>query len=126
MSRRSRRAKDHDVALAADGSLPVDGSWRMVDGEHDSFDTSILPSVGPDDDYDDVLMPLSSGQPSSGFPSQLSSQGGAGSQDSIRDFAKHQDDEQVILREPFRPSMVVTTSGGGLGRVAYRTPGSAV
>lgn len=125
MSRRSRRAKDHGAALAAEGSLPVDGSWRMVDGEHDSFDTSILPSVGPydddDNDDDDVLAPLSSGQPSSsGLPSQLSSQGRAGSasQDSIRDFAKHQDDEQVILREPFRPSMVVATGG----RMAYRTP----
>ncbi|POR37422.1 Uncharacterized protein TPAR_02376, partial [Tolypocladium paradoxum] len=123
MSRRSRRADDQGAALAAEGSLPVDGSWRMVEGEHDSFDTSILPSVGLDDDDDDVLMPLSSGQPSSGLPSQLSSQGGAGagsgSQDSIRDFAKHQDDEQVILREPFRPSMAVAAGGR---RVAYRTP----
>ncbi|PNY26285.1 Uncharacterized protein TCAP_03784 [Tolypocladium capitatum] len=107
MSRRARRANNHGAALAAEGSLPVDGSWRMVEGEHDSFDTSILP-----------------GQPSSGFPSQLSSQGaGAGSQDSIRDFAKHQDDEQVILREPFRPSMAVAPGGSpGAGRTAYRTP----
>ncbi|PHH88314.1 hypothetical protein CDD83_7694 [Cordyceps sp. RAO-2017] len=86
------------------GPLRVDSSWRLVEGEHDSFDTTMLPSSAPDDDDNDVLVPLSSGP-----PSQLSSQRTASfgaSQDSIRDFAKHQDDEQVILREPFRPSMV--------------------
>ncbi|OAA48531.1 hypothetical protein NOR_01781 [Metarhizium rileyi] len=111
-------------SLQSEGSLPVDGSWRMVEGEHDSFDTTILPSMG--EEGHDVLVPLSSGQPSSGFPSQMSSQGNmsmpsaSGSQDSIRDFAKHQDDDQVILREPFRPSMaspsVSRTQRG------YRTP----
>ncbi|KAJ6442851.1 Calcium/calmodulin-dependent/calcium-dependent protein kinase [Purpureocillium lavendulum] len=143
MSRRSRRGvtgggggNNHDVAgLAPEGSLPVDGSWRMVEGEHDSFDTTILPSSLPADDDDDILMPLSSGQPSSGFPSQLSTGaiggggGGSQSQDSIRDFAKHQDDEQVILREPFRPSMVVSRRASAQGgssssaaAAAYRTP----
>ncbi|UNI23379.1 hypothetical protein JDV02_009203 [Purpureocillium takamizusanense] len=144
MSRRSRRGAANDAAgagLAPEGSLPVDGSWRMVEGEHDSFDTTILPSSLPaaDDDYDGILMPLSSGQPSSGFPSQLSAAGvggGAGSssqsqsqpgaaasQDSIRDFAKHQDDEQVILREPFRPSLAVSRRSSAQGSgLAYRTP----
>ena len=77
MSRRSRRGAANEAAgagLAPEGSLPVDGSWRMVEGEHDSFDTTILPSSLPADD--DILMPLSSGQPSSGFPSQLSTGGG--------------------------------------------------
>ncbi|PWI72700.1 hypothetical protein PCL_09715 [Purpureocillium lilacinum] len=138
MSRRSRRGAANEAAgagLAPEGSLPVDGSWRMVEGEHDSFDTTILPSSLPADDDDDILMPLSSGQPSSGFPSQLSTggggagsssqsqPGGAASQDSIRDFAKHQDDEQVILREPFRPSMVVSRRSSAQGSgITYRTP----
>lgn len=104
--------------------MPVDGSWRMVEGENDSFDTTILPSMADPDD--DILVPLSSGQPSSGFPSQISSQGnmsmgsGSGSQDSIRDFVKHQDDDKVILREPFRPSMIMT--GSPNRRRGYRTP----
>lgn len=101
----------------------------MVEGENDSFDTSILPSVGPEDDYD-ALIPLSSEQPSSGLPSQFSSQsqppgGGSSSQDSIRDFAKHQADEQVILREPFRPSVPSSVVGGSprqRGSNNYRTP----
>ncbi|GAB0137575.1 hypothetical protein EsDP_00005835 [Epichloe bromicola] len=104
------------IPLRADGPLPVDGSWRMVEGEHDSFDTTILPSLG--DEADDGPVPLPSRQPSSGFPSQLSSQGnmssgsGFGSQDSIRDFVRYQDDDQVILREPFRPSVISTASSG--------------
>lgn len=122
--RRSGKPVVEESSLQAEGSLPVDGSWRMVEGEHDSFDTTILPSM--DDEGDDILVPLSSGQPSSGFPSQLSSQGnmslasGSGSQDSIRDFVKHQDDDQVILREPFRPSMV-SPSSSRIQR-GYRTP----
>lgn len=97
---------------------PVEGSWRMVEGENDSFDTTVLPSVSDDDD---LAAPLSSEQPSSGFPSQLSalSQGhmSLGSQDSIRDFSRHQDDDHVILREPFRPSMP-----GSRSSYSYRTP----
>ncbi|KAM4058598.1 hypothetical protein HRG_006446 [Hirsutella rhossiliensis] len=128
MSRRLRRSPDQQPG---EGSLPVDSSWRMVDGEHDSFDTTILPSLGPEDDFDDdVLVPLSSGHPASsaGLPSQLSrlsSQGNnacGGSQDSIRDFAKHQDDDQVILREPFRPSMLITPSHSHAQRSNLRTP----
>lgn len=80
--------------------LPIDDSWRMVEGEHDSFDTTILPPLSP---------PASSG----GFPSQPFSQGGLSfeSQDSIGDFARHGEDEQVILREPFRPSLSGVRSG---------------
>lgn len=77
----------------------VSGSWRIVDGENDSFDTTLAPSL------DDDLSP-----PSSGLPSQLSagvSQGAIsmGSQDSIRDFSRHQDDPDNIMREPFRPTL---------------------
>ncbi|KAL6860056.1 hypothetical protein ACO1O0_004081 [Amphichorda felina] len=79
------------------------GSWRIVEGENDSFDTTLAPSLD-----DDFSVP-SSGQPSSAFPSQLSatSQGALsmGSQDSIRDFSRHQDDPDNIMREPFRPTL---------------------
>ncbi|TQV96270.1 hypothetical protein V2A60_003306 [Cordyceps javanica] len=110
--------------------IPVEDSWRIVDGENDSFDTSLLPGATPDDD--DVLSPLSSEQPSSGLPSQLppgsQSQPNSnfGSQDSIRDFAKHQADDNVILREPFRPSIpssvVGSSSHSPRSAHSYRTP----
>lgn len=101
--------------------LPIEDSWRVVDGENDSFDTSILPSLASDDSHSSGA-PISSGQPSSGFPSQFSSQGNASlaSQDSIRDFARHQEDEQNILLEPFRPSLPGARSSGRLDK--HRTP----
>ncbi|QPH18393.1 hypothetical protein C2857_003416 [Epichloe festucae Fl1] len=121
----SSQRRGPSLPLRAEGPLPVDGSWRMVEGEHDSFDTTILPSTG--DEADDGPVPLPSRQPSSAFPSQLSSQGnmspgssGFGSQDSIRDFVKYQDDDQVILREPFRPSVISTASSEQ--QRGYRTP----
>lgn len=118
--------------------LPVEDSWRMVDGENDSFDTSLLPSASPRDD-DDILFPLSSEQPSSGFPSQeqhphhhqqsprspdsqSQPHSSFGSQDSIRDFAKHQADDNVILREPFRPSIPSSVVGSPRQAGKYRTP----
>ncbi|PKS12824.1 hypothetical protein jhhlp_001036 [Lomentospora prolificans] len=76
--------------------IPVESSWRMVEGgENDSFDTSIIPA---DDDPDFVL---------SSAPSQLSSGGqmSVGSQDSIQDFLTKADDERVILRSPFQPTL---------------------
>ncbi|KAM6537583.1 hypothetical protein FALCPG4_003497 [Fusarium falciforme] len=75
--------------------LRPEDSWRVVEGENDSFDTSILPSLA-----DSSSPPISSG----GIPSQPFSQGDIsfGSQDSIRDFGV---DERDILREPFRPSL---------------------
>ncbi|KAG5985417.1 hypothetical protein E4U55_002338 [Claviceps digitariae] len=125
-SRRLRRLNEEassqmQADADADGSLPVDeGSWRIVEGEHDSFDTTVLPSSLADD-ADDRLIPLSSGQPSSGLPSQPSAQGNLSvSQDSIRDFVKHQDDDQLILREPFRPSVVSSVSSRQ--QMDYRTP----
>ncbi|KAG6004921.1 hypothetical protein E4U54_000450 [Claviceps lovelessii] len=129
-SRRLRRLEEASYQMQAesDASIPVDeGSWRMVEGEHESFDTTILPPSTADDadDAEDAkarLVPLSSGQPSSGLPSQVSAQGNmAMSQDSIRDFVKHQDDDQVILREPFRPSVVSSVSSPGQ-ETDIRTP----
>ncbi|RDA90759.1 hypothetical protein CP533_2966 [Ophiocordyceps camponoti-saundersi (nom. inval.)] len=117
LSRRERRPDE--------ARLPVDSSWRMVEGEHDSFDTTIL---SPDEiDF------VSSGHhpPSSSFsvPSQLSSQStnnnhntSFASQDSIRDFATHQDDDHVILREPFRPSMLMTPSNSRSASAKMRSP----
>jgi hypothetical protein len=73
----------------------------MVEGsENDSFDTSIV-----QDPYEDDII-ISSG------PSQFSSSSqdlSTGSQDSIRDFARHNvDEDQVILRSPFHPSLAST------------------
>lgn len=94
--------------------LPEEGSWRVVDGENDSFDTSILPSASFEEDPYFAAGYPSSGQPSSALPSQISSLGGghgsAESQDSIRDFSRHHEDENVILRDPFRPTMSRTLS----------------
>ncbi|KAI1855640.1 hypothetical protein JX266_000505 [Neoarthrinium moseri] len=80
--------------------LPVESSWRMVEGsENDSFDTSIV-----QEPYDDDIV-ISSG-PSQGT---ISSQDfSIGSQDSIRDFATNADEDQVILRSPFQPSLAST------------------
>ena len=98
---------------------PVEDSWRIVEGEHDSFDTSILPNSTSDSS--DILLTQHS---SSGFPSQQHSGAplGAGSQDSIRDFATHQEDEQVILREPFRPSLPPTPGGLSSAEPQFRMP----
>ncbi|KAK8008986.1 hypothetical protein PG991_011537 [Apiospora marii] len=91
MASRQRRGRQAD--------LPVESSWRMVEGgENDSFDTSIV-----NDPYEDEVV-------FSTQPSQLSSSQGLSlnSQDSIRDFANDADEEQVIMRAPFQPSLAST------------------
>ncbi|KAG6201317.1 hypothetical protein E4U10_007721 [Claviceps purpurea] len=123
-SRRFRRLEEASSQHQADEASPVSetaipiagGSWRMVEGENSSFDTTILPSPMADNAYGGSRIPVFSGRPSSGPPSQLSSQvasqvpsqGGhmSASQDSLSDFIKHQDDDRVILRDLFRPSVV--------------------
>ncbi|KAJ4397292.1 hypothetical protein N0V93_001516 [Gnomoniopsis smithogilvyi] len=94
--------------------LPIETSWRMVEGEHDSFDTSLVP---PDEILDEDIV-LSSG-PSQlsnlsnlSQLSQLSSQSNGdwhigGSQDTstIHDFISKADEERVIMRSPFEPSV---------------------
>lgn len=90
--------------------LPVETSWRMVEGEHDSFDTSIIPDELLDDDI------ILSGAPSQlsnlSQLSQLSSQshgdwniGGSQDNSTIQDFISRADDERVIMRSPFEPSV---------------------
>lgn len=88
--------------------LHVESSWRMVEGgENDSFDTSIL------HDDDDLAISsasdpsqLSGSQPLSFRESQPFSI--SGSQDeslqTFRDKAE-EDDDQVIMRTPFSPSL---------------------
>ncbi|KAG5932529.1 hypothetical protein E4U59_007443 [Claviceps monticola] len=123
-SRRFRRLEEASSQHQADEASPVSetaipiagGSWRMVEGENSSFDTTILPSPMVDNAYGGSRIPVLSGRPSSGPPSQVSSQvssqvpsqGGhmSASQDSLSDFVKHQDDDRIILRELFRPSVV--------------------
>ncbi|KAI0861132.1 hypothetical protein F4860DRAFT_476946 [Xylaria cubensis] len=86
------------MARTRRSNMPVEGSWRMVEeGENDSFDTTILR-----DAYEDDFV-MSSQQ------SQLtSSSQDMASQDSIRDFAENADEDQVILRAPFQPSLSST------------------
>ncbi|RYP44482.1 hypothetical protein DL768_009053 [Monosporascus sp. mg162] len=78
-------------------ALPVESSWRMVEGgENDSFDTSIV-----QDPYEDDPI-ISSG------PSQISSSSQGlsdASQDSISNIAYRADDERLITRVPFQPSL---------------------
>lgn len=73
----------------------------MVEGENDSFDTTIIR-----DSFEEDFI-ISSGQSQlSSLPSQPSQeQASQASQDSIRDFAENADDDQVILRAPFQPSL---------------------
>ncbi|PTB40478.1 uncharacterized protein TrAFT101_005663 [Trichoderma asperellum] len=101
--------------------IPAEGSWRLVDGENDSFDTSIIDTAFGDD-----FSPPSSAMPSSGLPTQQSfsqSQGSMSfaSQDSIRDFNTFQDDEQVILRQPFRPTLT-SSAATSMQRISYLRP----
>lgn len=85
------------------------GSWRMVEegDNNESFDTSVVPAPDEDDDDDDIK----TNPATQSSPSALSSQGNSNefqsseSQDSIRDFSRHQDDPNNIMRNPFRPSM---------------------
>lgn len=82
----------------------------MVEGEHDSFDTSIVP-----DEFLDEDIILSSGPSQlsnlsqlSGLSSQSNGDWNIGSsQDNstIQDFITKADDERVIMRSPFQPSV---------------------
>ncbi|KAL2754980.1 hypothetical protein ACRALDRAFT_2106608 [Sodiomyces alcalophilus JCM 7366] len=97
--------------------LPVDSSWRMVEGgENDSFDTSIVPDADLDAD-----LPFSSSDGPSHLSSQahLSSFGSQASNHSISDFVHRADDERLILRSPFRPSIASTRE---TSTTDHRTP----
>ncbi|KAL7926848.1 hypothetical protein ACQKWADRAFT_90674 [Trichoderma austrokoningii] len=102
--------------------IPAEGSWRLVEGgENDSFDASIIDTA-----FDDEFSPPSSAMPSSGLPTQQSFSQSMGSmsfasQDSIRDFNTYQDDEQVILRQPFRPTLP-SSAATSIQRISYLRP----
>ncbi|KAK4141851.1 uncharacterized protein C8A04DRAFT_13760 [Dichotomopilus funicola] len=94
---------------SAKRDIQPESSWRMVEGgENDSFDTSIL-------NDEEIFIPSSGSQAFGSQPigSQSFSIGGSqpwsigGSQDdNIENFlSKAEEDEQVLLRTPFRPSV---------------------
>lgn len=89
----------------------------MVEGgENDSFDTAIVQDPFEDDPFLYNSQSQRSTQP-------MSSQGlSVGSQDSIRDFADRADDEEVILRAPFQPSLSSTRSTRHMSMDKDRTP----
>ncbi|KAI0847131.1 hypothetical protein F5Y00DRAFT_242380 [Daldinia vernicosa] len=96
------------MARTRRSNLSVEDSWRMVDGgENDSFDTTIIQD--PFENENDPIIFSSQSQPSQ--QSQLTSSSQAqsfASQDSIRDFANNADEDRVILRAPFQPSLAST------------------
>lgn len=81
----------------------------VEEGDNDSFDMSIV-NDPEDDPFTYNGQSQQSQQSQQTLSSQaLSSQGmRLGSQDSIHDFAEKADDEQVILRAPFQPSLSST------------------
>ncbi|TGJ88271.1 hypothetical protein E0Z10_g445 [Xylaria hypoxylon] len=86
------------MARTRRSNMPVEGSWRMVEeGENDSFDTTLIQDAFEDDFI------MSSGQSQFASSSQE-----LASQDSIHDFADRADEDQVILRAPFQPSLFST------------------
>lgn len=81
--------------MPARREIRVEDSWRVVDGENDSFETTVLPSLPSDSSS--FLQPLSDSSQSFNQTQQSS--------DSIGDFARHHAEQDVIKREPFRPSV---------------------
>ncbi|KAF3057261.1 hypothetical protein GL218_06081 [Daldinia childiae] len=94
------------MARTRRSNLSVEDSWRMVDGgENDSFDTTII----QDPFEGDPIIFSSQSQPSQQSQMTSSSQAqSVASQDSIRDFANNADEDRVILRAPFQPSLAPT------------------
>lgn len=91
--------------MPARREIRVEDSWRVVDGENDSFETTVLPSLPSDSSS--ILQPLSDSSQSFNQTQQ--------STDSIGDFARHHAEQDVIKREPFRPSVASLKS-------PFRTP----
>ncbi|KAF3764713.1 hypothetical protein M406DRAFT_217722, partial [Cryphonectria parasitica EP155] len=91
----------------------VETSWRMVEGEHDSFDTSVVPDHLLDDDILSVggsgPSQLSNLSQLSGLSSQSNGdwdyRGSSQDSSTIQDFITRADDERVIMRSPFQPSV---------------------
>lgn len=105
-----------------DQALPVEGSWRMVEGEHESFDTSIV----PDQDDPDLVFSSNPSQysPGSGLGDSQERYSIGGSQDDdIHSFLSKAGDERVILRSPFAPSVPANARQSGRRREAQnRSP----
>ncbi|KAK3394338.1 hypothetical protein B0H63DRAFT_43166 [Podospora didyma] len=108
-------------------SYHVESSWRMVEGgDNDSFDTSILNdeeelniSSGSDPSHS---QPFNGSQPFSIGGSQPFSIGGS-QDDSIENFlSKAENDEQVILRTPFRPSVPQSVRHSSRENRRHRSP----
>ncbi|KAI1098714.1 hypothetical protein F4804DRAFT_114766 [Jackrogersella minutella] len=87
------------MARTRKSPISVEDSWRMVEGgDNDSFDTAIV----QDPFEGDALVFSSQSQPSLPNSSQDLS---LGSQDSIHDFYDRADEDNVIRRAPFQPSL---------------------
>jgi hypothetical protein len=69
----------------------------MVEGEHDSFDTSIVP------EEEELILSSNPSQFSGGSQGQYSL--GGSQDDDIQDFLAKAGDDKVILRSPFQPSV---------------------
>lgn len=96
--------------------LPVESSWRMVEGgENDSFDTSIV----RDDDDEELILSSNPSQLSGSQPFSI-----MGSQDdNIENFLdKAENDDQVILRSPFRPSVPQSVRQSSRENMRHRSP----
>lgn len=101
-------------------AIPVEGSWRVVEGENDSFDTTIL----RDGDDDELVI---STDPSQLEPTQLSGSQPfsiEGSQDDqLETFLdKAEKDERVIMRSPFRPSIPQSVRQASRENMKHRSP----
>lgn len=96
-------------------NVPVESSWRMVEGgENDSFDTSIVR-----DDDDELILSSNPSQLSGSQPFSIN-----GSQDdNLENFLnKAENDEQVILRSPFRPSVPQSVRRSSRENMKHRSP----
>ncbi|KAK0630100.1 hypothetical protein B0T17DRAFT_589702 [Bombardia bombarda] len=104
--------------------LLVSSSWRMVEGggENDSFDTSVL--------HDDEDLIISSGsdpsQPSGSQPFSIGSQPfsiGGSQDDNLEDFlTKAENDDHVLLRSPFRPSVPQSVRHASRENMRHHSP----
>lgn len=103
-----------------------ESSWRMVEGgENDSFDTSILHD---EDEFvvsssDPASQPYYGSQPFTIGGSQPFSIGGS-QDDSIESFLSkaENDDQQVLLRSPFRPSVPQSVRQSSKDALRQRSP----
>jgi hypothetical protein len=92
----------------------------MIEGENDSFDTSIV----REEDEELVIStdPSQRSQLSTSQPFSIGSIGGS-QDDNIENFlSKAEKDEQVILRSPFRPSVPQSVRQSSRDHMSHRSP----